>query len=240
MHRECPLKTEAPGCSQASSTSVVEVAESVTRPEDLTESQLEQLLASRRLNQEKIALHVTSQANTITGEGEAQTVGSLLHLDLCIEGVPIKAMVDTGAQSTIISRSTLHHLQQQGREEPQLELPTARLYGKDGKEGGMELKITAQVTLTFYVDDRSVSIPVFVQPDSAQACLLDAIPLLGISVVRSNGDVMLSSLPAESDTAKVNLVEAVTLPSQRGQILKAKKDLLFEPDHEILAPLGVR
>ena len=52
MRRECPLKTEAPGCSQASSTSVVEVAESVTRPEDLTESQLEQLLASRRLNQE--------------------------------------------------------------------------------------------------------------------------------------------------------------------------------------------
>ena len=250
MRRECPLKTEAPGRSQASSTSVVEVAESVTRPEDLTESQLEQLLASRRLNQEKIALHVTSQANTITGEGEAQTVGSLLHLDLCIEGVPIKAMVDTGAQSTIISRSTLHsvvhHLQQQGREEPQLELPTARLYGKDGKEGGMELKITAQVTLTFNVDDRSVSIPVFVQPDSAQACLLgmNAIPLLGISVVRSNGDVMLSSLPAESDTAKVNLVEAVTLPSQRGRILKAKvmcsaKDLLFEPDHEILAPLGV-
>ena len=99
------------------------------------------------------------------------------------------------------------------------------------------------------MDDRSVSIPVFAQPDSAQACLLgmNAIPLLGISVVRSNEDVMLSSLPAESDTAKVNLVEAVTLPSQRGRILKAKvmcpvksqKDLLFEPDHEILAPLGV-
>ena len=30
MHRECPLKTEAPGHSRASSTSVVEVAESVT------------------------------------------------------------------------------------------------------------------------------------------------------------------------------------------------------------------
>ena len=143
---------------------------------------------------------------------------------MCIEGVPIKAIVDTGAQSTIISHSTLHsvvhHLQQQGREELQLELPTARLYGKDGKKE----KITAQVTLTFNVDDRSVSIPVFVEPDSTQACLLgmNAIPLLGISVVRSNGDVMLSSLPAEYDTAKVNLVEAVTLPSQRGRILKAK------------------
>ena len=68
-------------------------------------------------------------------------------------------MVNTGARSSIISHSTLHSVvHQQGREEPQLELPTARLYGKDGKKGGMELKITAQVTLTVNVDDRSVMI----------------------------------------------------------------------------------
>ena len=109
-------------------------------------------------------------------------------------------LVDTGAQSTIISCSTLHtvfrHLQQQGKEEPQLELPIARLYVKNGKNGGKELNITAQVTLNFTVDEKSVqSVPVFVQPDSSQDCLLgtNAIPLLGIKVVRSSGDTLLSN-----------------------------------------------
>lgn len=63
----------------------------------------------------------------------------LLHVDVGIEGIPVTALVDTGAQSTIISRSTLHavnqHLKQKGRELPQLELPTVRLYGKDGEKG---------------------------------------------------------------------------------------------------------
>jgi len=79
-------------------------------------------------------------------------------------------MMDTGAQSTIISRSTLHdvnrYLKQQGQELPPLKLPTVRLYGKDGEKGGKQLVITAQVTLKFSLGDRSVQVPVFVQPDS--------------------------------------------------------------------------
>lgn len=75
----------------------------------------------------------------------------LLHVDVGIEGIPVTALVDTGAQSTIISRSTLHavnqHLKQKRRELPQLELPTVRLYGKDGEKGVKELPITAQVPL---------------------------------------------------------------------------------------------
>lgn len=128
--------------------------------------------------------------------------------------------MDTGAQSTIMSRATLHtvnqHLKQQGLELPPLELRTVRLYGK----GRKELLITAQVPLVLSLDDSSVSVPVFVQPDSDQACLLgiNAIPRLGISVLRDEGKPMSSqSADCSSQTKEiaVNLVKSTTLPSQR-------------------------
>ena len=98
----------------------------------------------------------------------------------------------------------------------------ARLYGKDGKKGGKELRITAQVTLTFTLDGQSANVPVFVQPDSSQDCLLgtNAMPFLGIKVVRGNRDVLLPPSGVDSvlqSPIQVGcyLVEAVTLPSQR-------------------------
>ena len=87
--------------------------------------------------------------------------------------------------------------------------------------------ITAQVPLLLSLGDKSVSVPVFVQPDSDQACLLgiNAIPVLGISVLQSDGKPVLShipSSPSEPEVATVSLVESVTLPSQKGRVLKAR------------------
>ena len=64
-------------------------------------------------------------------------------MEVKIESVPVKALLDTGAQPTIISRSTLHAVVKP----PELELPTARLYGKDNEKGGKPLYTTAQVPL---------------------------------------------------------------------------------------------
>ena len=79
-------------------------------------------------------------------------------------------MLDTGAQPTIISRSALHDidrdLHEAGKKLPPLELPTVRLFGKDGQEEGKELCITAQVPLTFQLKSKSVTVPVFIQPNS--------------------------------------------------------------------------
>ena len=73
----------------------------------------------------------------------------LLEIEVRIEGVKIDALLDTGAQSTIISRSALHsiyrHLQELGKKLPPLELPTVRLFGKDGEKGSKELHVTAQL-----------------------------------------------------------------------------------------------
>ena len=78
-------------------------------------------------------------------------------------------------------------MEEQGRQLPELELPTVRLFGKDGHQGGKKLVITAQIPLNFTLGNKSVSVPVFVQPASEQACLLgiNAIPLLGIREVGS-------------------------------------------------------
>ena len=70
---------------------------------------------------------------------------------------------------------------------PVLERPTARLFGKDGESGGRELTITAQVQVEIVeieADGECVCIPVFVQPQSEQCCLLgmNVLPALGLDI----------------------------------------------------------
>ena len=106
--------------------------------DDLTKKQLEQILADHRLLCEQSLLH-GSATNTISAEDDdLPAVGpTLLLLDVSIEGLPVKATVDTGAQSTVISHSTLHaigcHLSQTGCPLPILSKPTVWLYKKDGQ-----------------------------------------------------------------------------------------------------------
>ena len=145
IKQNCPKKAEAPGRSQVASTGAME-ATSNMKVDDLTEEQLEQMLADRRLRH-KQSLLSGSTTNSVCDNIPA--IGPTLLLDVSIEGLPIKTTVDTGAQSTIISRSTLHaigrHLSQKGCSLPTLEKPAVRLYGKDGPGGGQQLTITAQL-----------------------------------------------------------------------------------------------
>ena len=155
---------------------------------------LEQLLAQKHLRDEQSKLENSSTSVVSASEVQAGAVGSLLEVMVNIGGVPTLATVNTGAQSTIVSHSTLHkvmnNLKHIGQEPPKLELHTVCLYGKEGQKGGHELCITAQVSLLFQLRDKSVIVPVFVQPASTQPCLLgrNAIPLLGIQVSRADGD----------------------------------------------------
>ena len=248
VRKDCPLKAEASGRSQTATNAGVSSADSTSVcVEDLTVTQLEKLLADRRLTLEKEGLAESSATNVVLSSA-AQAVGNLCYTEVCIEGLPVKAMVDTGAQSTNISRTLLNgHVKQQGRELPPLELPSARLYGKDGEKGGQELLITAQVNLVVSLGDCSVTVPVFVQPDSKQNCLLgiNAIPLLGIQGSKPNGNSLLTPVPSEPDVSEISLVKAAAIPAQNGCIVRAKvspplpnsKPLLFEPDHASLEPL---
>ena len=146
-------------------------------------------------------------------------------------------MVDTGAQSTIISRSLLHAIGRRAKSEghplPVLEQTSVRLYGKDGKGGGWELTITAELQVTLEGDCKSIC--VFVQPNSEQKCLLgmNAIPSLGISVLRANGEPLIpASEPTSPKVANVCLVRSTTIPSQKGRSVKAHIDCDFsQGDH---------
>ena len=99
----------------------------------LTVDELEKVLADRKL-QEEISLLSSTQSTTnvvqATGTNNL-AVGSTVSLEVRIEDVPVEAMVDTGAQSTIISRATLHaigaHLKERGQPLPKLELPTVHV-----------------------------------------------------------------------------------------------------------------
>ena len=179
-------------------------------------------------------------------------------IQLHIEGVPVEAMVDTGSQSTVISRAVLHkvgrHLRQQEKEMPQLRLPTARLYGKDNGGERRELNITAEVSLKIEADGKAVTAPVFVQPDSEQPCLLgmNIAPELGLKFLDANGlplkEYACQPLPIQAPTsAMVYLTQTLTLPGRKGRFLEAQvnptfeagTELLFEPNAESLGALGL-
>ena len=139
---------------------------------------------------------------------------------------------------------------------PRLELPTARLYGKDGEKGGKALYITAQVPLVVSLGSNLVTVPVFVQPDSEQACLLgmNALPLLGIEVRQSNGTLILPSelKPGNSSRttiSKISLLTSAVVPSHKGCVLHAEicnpdmalsdGDFLFEPNQKVPGSRGL-
>ena len=103
------------------------------------------------------------------------------------------------------------------------------------------------------MEGESVNVLVFVQPDSEQPCLLgmNAIPSLGITVLRHTGEPILSNDASEpkleTRVARVSLVESVVIPGQKGRYIQAHVDcdgpiadeFLFEPRHETLSALGV-
>ena len=66
------------------------------------------ILAERRRSREQSLLSKSSHVSTVTTCGKVAAIGSTLLLDIKIEGEPVEAMVDSGSQSTIISRETLH------------------------------------------------------------------------------------------------------------------------------------
>ena len=267
---DCPRKAEAPGRRSTAPSHTAMVEANLTQvdplpsgidPSCFTEEELEQILARKRRDREEAQL--TSDIATVVAVpgDKAQVIGPMVFVDVNIEGLIVAAMVDTGAQSTIISRETLHsivqHMKDQGRDPPPLELPTVRLYGKDGRRGGIELPVTAQVSLVFTANSKSITVPVLVQPGSEQACLLgiNAIPLLGIKLVYSDGDAIFPPLKpvdvgvvnALERETKVNAVGSVTIPAQKGRIVRAKlvnsvngmEGLLFEPNHSLLESFGI-
>lgn len=261
LARNCPgplsgkNAQEARGRSAAGTTSRTSTVESNLKPDELTEEQLEDLLSQRRLQREQALLSDgTSTASSVTAsEKDSRAVGPTVYIDLLFNGEPVRAMVDTGAQSTIISRSMLHAIGRRAKSEgcplPVLEQPSVRLFGKDGK-GGRELTITAELQVTLEADCKSTCVSVFVQPNSEQKCLLgmNAIPSLGISVLRANGEPLIAaSEPTSPKVANVCLAQSTTIPSQKGRFVKAHIDcslsqgdhLLFEPRHSTLESLGL-
>ena len=218
---------EAPGRSDASRTAVVG---QVPKLDDFSDEQLKAVLTKRHLDHEQQLLLEASTTSAVSAvEDTKGAVGPTLYLDILIEDVPVRAMFDTGAQSSIISHDVLHaigrHLERQGCPLPALREPCTTLFGKDGDKGP-EILATAQFDATVEADAKTVCATLFVQPDSVQPCLLgtNIIPYLDVSITRANGEALITSPQSEPTIARVCLVQATTIPSQKGRFVNCQVD----------------
>ena len=267
--RECPQRAKHPeasgrtqGATPSSRTATLEPksasVESASSSE-LSTPQLQKLLAQRLVDEEQTLM--MGDANTVTTGVEtatSQAVGPTLCMPVNVGGVTVEAFVDTGSQSTIISRAMLHeiarHWKSQGQPLPVLEEPTVRLFGKDGRGGGRELVITAQLQIPIEADGESTVVPVFVQPESAQQCLLgmNVLPALGLTMCRANGEPLITRVGDDSVVSYVRLVQSSTVPSLKGCFLRVEvadalpklgggdcPPVLFEPCKDVLEPMGL-
>ena len=236
----------------AARTHVVQVSDTSKPSHELTEQELESMLAKKRLENETQLARGESTIRHVTTVGRAEAIGPTPWLNVTVEGVPVDAMVDSGSESTIISRRMLHqvfrHCRQLGVPEPKLKVPSVKFYGKDGKVPGKELLITAETTLIVSADGRSVQVPVFVQPFSEQDCLLgmSAAPSLGLQFLDSRNRPLLPQVQeTRSESATVHLVQTCTVPGRKGVFVQAhtnlpeNRDVLFEPNLQTLGNYGL-
>ena len=97
--------------------------------------------------------------------------------------VSVSALIDSGSQSTIISRELLHNTARKahsgGKPLPSLKVPVVKLFGKGGNDDCRQLDITAKVELEIFADGKIVKVPVLVQPRNDLTCLF------GMNVIRT-------------------------------------------------------
>ena len=128
-------------------------------------------------------------------------LGPTLNLSLMVDGIPIKALVDTGCPATIISREICRKILDKEREaEPpelwmeratkRLQHPSLSLKAYCGTELSIGAEIAVQVTTPYHTVHGSV----LVQKDTPVDMLLgtDLMPALGIKVLDADGRSLLS------------------------------------------------
>ena len=164
-------------------------------------------------------------------------------------------MVDCGSLTTIINFPIAYSIplpvtcsdKNMSHEPPELTRPVLKLYGKDGKR---ELVITARTNLTVKAEGKLACVPVFIQPDSDQLCLLgmNAAPSLGLSFNRANREpITCKANPTQSVSASVCLIETTRVPGCTGKFLKATLNVdmapgthtVFEPEPGVLESRGL-
>ena len=259
FQRDCPNKeekseanrSEAPEKSPpapSANTATVGAAESVCKImvplPGMSVQQLEAILSSRWCSNKQGLLGSTSvHVGIVHTQGSTHARGATLELDVKIEGVKVEAMVDTGAQSSIISRPVLHnvgiHMKKQGKPVPKLEPACVKHFGKDGRAGSHELNITAQVTLTVEADGVSIPVVLFVHPDSSQPCLLgmNAAPALGLKFLDAKGQPLRKAVMDRTGTSTVSLITCKAVPARAQSFIEAEVSskliagscVLFEP-----------
>ena len=90
--------------AEASGKSTGNTPKALATTAELSDEQLEEELAKRRLGKEREMLDTTGSVQVVTGKAISPT----MVVDVEIEVVLVSAVVDTGSQSTIVSRPFLH------------------------------------------------------------------------------------------------------------------------------------
>ena len=73
--------------------------------------EIDEHLGDKKASAETALTEQAPQENAVISVVQVSSaVGMTPYLDILVEGVPVKALVDSGSQSTIVSRSLLHEV----------------------------------------------------------------------------------------------------------------------------------
>ena len=107
--RDCPArsyKQEAAG--RSASISAAHVVSTVDSSVCYSVEEIKEHLADKKASVETVLMEQASQENAVVQVSSA--VGLTPYFNILVESVPVKALVDSGSQLTIVSRSLLHEV----------------------------------------------------------------------------------------------------------------------------------
>ena len=145
IQRNCPkLAPEAAGRSRGKVSSLV--AQDANKSlEQCSIEELEKVLAEKKAGVEQLQLAGTASVDVVT-VSTVGAKGSLLRACVEIEGLPVEAVVDTGAQCNVISMELLRnlgrHMRERKMELPKCAPPSVKLVVRGSKGGTPQMRPT--------------------------------------------------------------------------------------------------
>ena len=211
----------------------------------------------RQLQEAERSLTISEVATRLHGiEVEPREVGPVLTVEVQMEGVPVRALIDTGSPATIIDLeflvNALAKKHESDQSPPEWMAAVEKQFQPSGlplkSYGGHKLNLVCQLQVTLTRGNHTTDAVIQVQKDAPVELLLgtDLQPLLGFSFLMEDEcettDLLQQEQPSD---CVVHLVKAVHVPANymkmiEGQAIGCGERSVFQPVQKLIEQHGLQ